>query len=421
MNVISKIRTAKRVLLKNGFKEVIVLLFRNIELYFTRYFRVICSKLRRIAYRFFLSIQHIQNSDKINILYLTEQMEVENGQTARYRIFNLMEALRGTANTRFEIIENGIYKDKHNIAWADLIILMRVEFSLKIKTLVKIAKQFNIPVVYDIDDIIFLQDYVEKFCSILPNDIAKNIETFKSKFSRQELTLRNADFVTVSTSFIAAIMEDEGKKSYVIHNGLNYRQLKIAEKIAKNDETSKRFIGYLSGSVTHDKDFLQVVPALLKILDEYKNVRLNIVGYLNVDNLPQELVKLTKTACFMKWSKLLKYSSQNYINLSPLDIDNPFCHAKSELKYFESAIVGVPTVASATDTYKRCINHEYNGMLASNTDEWYTSIKALLDNPTLYENIQKNAYKQVLENYSPKAIAKEAMNAYQSILREYNK
>jgi len=48
-------------------------------------------------------------------------------------------------------------------------------------------------------------------------------------------------------------------------------------------------------------------------------------------------------------------------------------------------------------------------------------LKALLENDFVYESIKNNAHKQALENYSPQAIAKEAMIAYQSILREYNK
>ena len=41
------------------------------------------------------------------------------------------------------------------------------------------------------------------------------------------------------------------------------------------------------------------------------------------------------------------------INLAPLEPDNPFCDAKSELKYFEGALAGVCTIASPVGPFRR--------------------------------------------------------------------
>jgi glycosyltransferase involved in cell wall biosynthesis len=121
----------------------------------------------------------------------------------------------------------------------------------------------------------------------------------------------------------------------------------------------------------------------------------------------------------MSWGRLMEYGAQNYINIAPLDFSNPFCNAKSELKYFESAIVSVPTVASATDTFSRCIENEKNGMLAASDDEWYRGLKKLLDDKMFYENISKEAKRHAMRNYSPEAIASEVMTAYSAIIKEY--
>ena len=83
--------------------------------------------------------------------------------------------------------------------------------------------------------------------------------------------------------------------------------------------------------------------------------------------------------------------------------------------------MNVPTIASATDTYKRCIRNGVNGMLASSSDEWYSALKSLLDDRNLYENVCRNAYQHVRENYAPQATANEAMRAYRSIMVEYHK
>lgn len=404
--------------MKYGVIEILTIIFYKVEVYFLRFARRLASIVRGVIFHIF-SERFFSKSDKIKIMYITDLMEVENGQTSRYRIFNYRQSLKGIAKTAFEIIDNGIYKDRRRIASADIIVLMRLEWSPKVEALLNSANALKIPVVYDIDDIVFLQDYLDQFLRIMPNEYKSNREAFKSKFSMQDHTFNAADFATTSTDFIQNVMTQTGKRAFVIHNGFNQKQLSIAKSVHRDMEKPVRYISYLSGTVTHNIDFLQALPAILKIMYEYPDVILKIVGYLDIDTIPQDLQHRVITLPFMKWTRLLKSSAKDYINIAPLDISNPFCHAKSELKYFEAAIVGVPTVASATDTYKRCITHGVNGMLASNDDEWYTSLKALLDDKNLYHQISKNAYDHVMEHYSPEAIAKEAMDAYQSILELY--
>ena len=418
MKILKKLKTARSALVSRGPSEVLKLLKMNIELYSMRYIRLIGSKLRRATR--LIEITHKQNREgRIKILYVTNRMEVEDGQTVRYRIYNLRKTLPDYVQTRFEIIENGVFNDTCCIEWADIVVLLRTDWTPKVDCLIHIAKRAGVPVVFDIDDILFLQDYVDKFCTILQGDFEKNKEIYKNKFYKYGQTFQSADFATTSTVFITDKMKENGKKAFVIHNGLSSKQIAISESLNKDTEKKIRYIGYLSGTYTHNQDFLVALPALEKILEEYEDVCLRIVGYLDMSLLKPSMALKTETLTFIKWDKLLKVCAENFVNIAPLDISNPFCHAKSELKYFEAAIVGVPTVASSTDTFKRCITHGVNGMLASSTDEWYTCIKGLLDDRQLYKNIQKNAYEQAVESYSPQTVAKEALIAYQGILREY--
>ena len=43
----------------------------------------------------------------------------------------------------------------------------------------------------------------------------------------------------------------------------------------------------------------------------------------------------------MNWRELPWIIAQTDINLAPLEMDNPFCQAKSEIKFVEAALVGV--------------------------------------------------------------------------------
>jgi glycosyltransferase involved in cell wall biosynthesis len=410
MIIIKKLKTAKMVILKYGAKEALGLFGDNVEKAIIRFFRLSKSFLNRFVFN------HKRNN-KINILYVTNLYETEHGQTVRYRIYNLIEALKGKAQTSFEIIENGIYKNKKSIKQADIIILMRIMWTKQVEQLINTAKENNIPVVYDIDDLIFLPEYAENF-SIIVNEQKKKSDYLRD-FKKYEKAFQSCDYATTSTQFIAEQMKKENKKTYLIYNGLNYTQLKIAIK-TKKTQGNLLYISYLSGSKTHDKDFGAASPALEKIVNEYNNVRIRIVGYLSTKDLPLKLLQKTETMCYMSWKRLLRESAKNFINIAPLDIENPFCHAKSELKFYEAAVVGVPSVCSNTDTYNRCIKHGVNGMLASTDEEWYNAIKLLIEDKALYNTIVENGYKYVQSHYTPPAIADMAMSAYTSIIEQFS-
>ena len=66
------------------------------------------------------------------------------------------------------------------------------------------------------------------------------------------------------------------------------------------------------------------------------------------------------------------------INLAPLEPGNPFCEAKSELKFFEAAIVGVPTIASATEPFAAAIEDGVSGLLATDTQGWRRALDLLV-------------------------------------------
>lgn len=95
-----------------------------------------------------------------------------------------------------------------------------------------------------------------------------------------------------------------------------------------------------------------------------------------------------------------------------------FCHAKSELKYFEAAAFGVPVVASATDTYKKAIQNAVNGFVCSDEKDWEKNINLLLNDSRLYEKISKRARTDALTNYGSINLGIKALSTYNKILGE---
>lgn len=418
MTILRKIKTARMVLARYGVKEAAGLARDNIRSLFGACGRRLSRLWRRVRSKAGARLPRF--SKKLRILYVTTEFEAYHSQTVRYRVHNVRKALKGRAHTRFELIGDGIASDRPSIAWADIIVLMRTTWTDEVGKLISAANSLRIPVVFDIDDIIFLPEYAKYYCRALGDTSRENIEGRRAEFEGFEKTFRRCDYATASTAFIAERMEREGKRAFVIHNGLNKKQLNIAKR-AGRPKKNVRAIGYLSGTKTHDRDFQQALPALERIMSEYPDVVLRVAGYLDTSVFPKSLAGRVRPAPYMSWQRLMKYGAQNYINIAPLDAENPFCNAKSELKYFEAAAVYVPTVASATDTFSRCIENGKNGMLASNDGEWYNALKKLLDDKEFYESIAQNAHRHALEHYSPKATAKEALAAYRAIVEDYKK
>ncbi len=108
------------------------------------------------------------------------------------------------------------------------------------------------------------------------------------------------------------------------------------------------------------------------------------------------------------------------INLAPLEIGNPFCESKSELKFFEAGIVSVPTVATATRTFREAIADGTDGFVASSTDEWVEKVGALIADSELRVRLGRAARETALEEYTNANAKNEAYYEFlRSILKKH--
>ena len=88
------------------------------------------------------------------------------------------------------------------------------------------------------------------------------------------------------------------------------------------------------------------------------------------------------------------------INLIPLVSDDPFTESKSELKFFEAGILKVPTVAAATDPFRRAVEDGVDGFVANGIEEWTEKLENLIINKELREKIGEKAREKAIEKYS---------------------
>ena len=170
-------------------------------------------------------------------------------------------------------------------------------------------------------------------------------------------------------------------------------------------------IGYASGSRTHQRDLGLAIEAIARILREHPECRLVLfwvpdasLAFTDVEEYPS-LIGLEPQVEWRPLQPLMNLPAEMArfdINLAPLEVGNPFCEAKSELKFFDAALVNVPTIASPTGPFRRAIDHGRTGFLATSGDDWYLYIKRLVQDPALREQLGRNAYIAALAAFGPR-------------------
>ena len=286
-----------------------------------------------------------------------------------------------------------------------VLIIWRTPYDFNVRSIIEYAKRKNILIVFDIDDLMFDARLVDPDIMDAVRYQKLDIEKTKGHFLEIQRTMAKADVCTCPTQTLAAAMENFGKKAFVLPNGYDYEQFyqAVACLRKKPVDTGLIRIGYAGGTQTHQKDFRLALPALIRIIKEYPNVIVTIFGEaLDIREFPEirgfedrfESRKMVPVDC------LLQEIARFNINLAPLEI-NPFCEAKSEIKYYEAALVKVPTIASPTLPYKEIIRDGINGFLAYDGSDWYKYLKMLIDDAGLRVAITDRAYQHVLWYFSP--------------------
>ena len=133
----------------------------------------------------------------------------------------------------------------------------------------------------------------------------------------------------------------------------------------------------------------------------HPQTELHILGPLVVPPELRQFGERVRNLPLVPWQEVLGILSTFDINLGPLERGNPFCHAKSEVKYIEAAPLSIPTVASRIDAFEFAIRDGENGFLAGDTEEWVEKLEQLLSDSTLRRRMGEAARADVLARYTP--------------------
>ena len=261
-------------------------------------------------------------------------------------------------------------------------------------------------IVYDIDDLLFAPALVR----FVPRQALRGVR-------QQAELLAGCSHVVAATEDLAQRLREQGRAAWVIGNTLSRELLSISSlaRSRRKPHVGVR-LGYLSGSPTHDRDLAVIGAALAEILQRHSDASLVLVGPVA---LPKELAGLgdrVSTYPMIAWRDLPAVMAGLDVNLAPLEMDNAFCQAKSELKYVEAGAVGIPTVATPIPAFRKAISPGVNGFLAETREEWCAALDLLVRRPDRRREVAEAARRDVETRYIPEQGAEELAAALSGIL-----
>lgn len=317
------------------------------------------------------------------------------GGCGYYRIFAPARAFEAAYGDEWEVNIVGDRKGKdwdELLTGQDVVVAHKVDHPNVVPYLLALRDREGFKLVLDIDD-----DYR----NVPSYNPAHGIN--KSKpiiLAALELMMEHVDLVTVSTESLKKAISYIRSDAVVLPNGITIKDwgYESDEDVLKQS-SRKRHDGILwAGSPTHMLDLNQIVSAIDNAKEE--DTPVTMIGYAPKefeDTFQDELSVIPATTCFSDYPAILKStSSMATIGIAPI-APNKFNMSKSDCKWMEYSLAGLPTVASEFGPYKESIEHGKTGMLAENVDAWRDHLKELLGDKELREKLAKQAAQHILE------------------------
>lgn len=332
-----------------------------------------------------------------------------DSSTFRYRAYNTAQTLE------YSLWWSGAYFVKEDLKelWKDLacidvLMVIRCGWTKTLEEFLTAAKERGIRLCYDIDDLVCHPRYMPDIIEAVGITKDEKLDFWFGQTERNRMILQMCETMSTTNKYLGRLLKkDFDKPCYILKNYLNWAQEDVSESYFAAKQALKPqkpfIIGYFSGSPTHVRDLMMVMPQLEEFLSEHEDSVLQIVGYMEFPKKYEYLVQKEKIRCvpFQTFIGLQYEQAVVDVNIVPL-VNNDFSNCKSELKYFESAIVGTVTCAAPVYSYKKAITDGENGYLCQG-EGWMNVLKQLYEeDDQIRRKRQQHIKEQAMKNYSHK-------------------
>jgi len=270
------------------------------------------------------------------------------------------------------------------------------------------ARERGMMTFFEIDDLVFDVDEYARNSNLrsLPptdrNNLLRGAELYRDM-------LRHVDSAVASTPLIADRFTRLGARSvHVVANALDPIHLAAAARSYPKPATDEVTIVYGSGTDTHDADFAVAAEPLAHVMQENPHVRLLLAGPLR---LPECLAPLAGRIIRIPMMPVEDYQAclaRCDISLAPLE-PGLFNDAKSNIKFLEASVLGLPTVCSPAAEFVSVIRDGENGFLAGTPAEWHGKLSRLVADPVLRQRLGQTAKACVLRDFHPNNLTRRQL------------
>jgi glycosyltransferase involved in cell wall biosynthesis len=258
----------------------------------------------------------------------------------------------------------------------------------------RLCRLFARKVVYDIDDLVFLNR---------TSSANRIIAPLKGK-GKYFYMMKCADHVITCTPYLDEVVRKYNRRTTDISSTIQTDKYVPKARYA-ND--GKLVIGW-SGSFSTSPYLKLLEGALRRLRAQGVDFKILVIGdaQFKMDGFDIEALPWVESTEVRDLSRI-------DIGLYPLP-DEQWVYGKSGLKALQYMALGIPTVATAIGANFRVIEDGVSGYLVRNEDEWVDRLEKLARDPKLRESLGRAARTRVEDRFSIKA----NRDTYLGIFRE---
>ena len=323
-----------------------------------------------------------------------------SGNTLRYRVRHAEEALRSAGVATAAVH----FTDPLLLRWVertDVLALYRTPGTrLVLDAIAKARRELGIPVTFDIDDRVFLPRHAQSipFLDSMP---ASGRELFVADISRRALAVPWVDRASGTTGPVTDDLATlTSAPVEVLPNGVSREGRRRAQRARRRDADGRVRLGYFSGSATHDSDWAALQPSVVALLDRDPRVDLWLVGPLGTDRELDRFAERVTRVPPVPWAELPDLLASVDVCLAPLDATD-FTEGKSAIKWLEAAVVGTPTIATATRPFLDAVVDGETGILVAPGAAWDEPLERLVRDDAFRSALGDRAEAAAWATYSP--------------------
>ena len=280
-----------------------------------------------------------------------------NGNASSYyRVYSIADALSKSGLTVGVLKNSDLSSFLSGAIETKAIVAHRCEYRTSF-ALNEYAKQNNVKFGFDVDDYVFNVDYIPNISGVYELT-DQDIKSYTLGVEGYHWAIKNADFVTVSSSNLVELVKPINPNAHLIPNLIDSVLLKEAQaqKLKRKPSSNVgKVLGYLSGSLTHQQDFQTFRDLVTDHLEKSSDNKLFIFGQFRVSDCDylDEYISQVELFESVEFGKHFEYYNKIDLSIAPLEEENDFSKSKSWIKALDSISCGVPIICSDIPAYKQ--------------------------------------------------------------------